>query len=382
MERTSKAVIGIVAALVVIGGIWYGVAREGNEGLPEVKEPIKIGFATPLTGDAAAWGLPAKRGAEIALDKVNAEGGISGRKLELIFEDDRCDGATAATIANKFINIDKVPAIVGPVCSSAVLGEAPIVEQNKVVLLSAGASAPAIRDAGEYVFSIYPLDNYEAGLAAEFAYENLSKRKAAILYANNDYGKGAKDVLEEKFKEKGGEIRIMENYLIGQKDFRAQLTKIKNSGADVLFIWGQPNEMVPILKQLRELGVNLQIITTSVDIETEDLRKAGPEIADEVIYTIFKAVSNFNAGYLRSEHQKRYGEDEDGLAPFGYDVVLLIADALRSAGPDADKIRDYLYTVRDFPGASGTMSFDEDGTVVKEFEFKTVKNGQFVPYGE
>lgn len=379
MPNLSKALIGIIILIIVAVGVWYGVARRTGEGLPEAEEPIRIGFATPLTGDAASWGLPGKRGAEIALDKVNKEGGINGRKLELIFEDDKCDGATAATIANKFINIDKVPAIIGPMCSGAILSMAPITEQNRVVLLAAGASAPNVRNAGEYVFTIYPLDDYEAGRAAEFAYERLGRRKAAILYANNDYGKGAKDVLEQRFGNKGGEIDIVESYLVTAKDFRAQLTKIKNSDADVLFIWGQPNEMVPILIQIQELGLKLQIVTTSVVIETDDLKKTGTEIAEGVIYTVFKKVSNFNAQYLKNEHQNRYGKEEDGLTPFGYDVVLLIADALRDVGTDAEKIKDYLYSVRDFPGASGTMSFDEYGTVVKEFEFKTVKGGEFVP---
>ncbi len=208
----------------------------------------------------------------------------------------------------------------------------------------------------------------------------MGKRKAAIFYANNDYGKGAKDVLEQRFGKKGGDIIITESYLVAAKDFRAQLTKIKNSDADVLFIWGQPNEMVPILIQIKELGIKLQIVTTSVVIETDDLKRAGTQIAEGVIYTIFKKVSNLNAEYVSNEHQNRYGKEQDGLTPFGYDVVLLMADALRNVGSNSDKIKDYLYSVRDFPGASGTMSFDEYGTVVKYFDFKTVKNGEFVPY--
>lgn len=379
MFNISKVVAGIVIIIViaaVITGIWYGVSKKPLA----LKESIKIGFSAPLTGDAASWGLPVKRGAEIALDKINNEGGINGRKLELIFEDDKCDSKEAVTVASKLININKVPAIIGSVCSSVVLAMAPIVEQNKAVLLASAASAPVIKEAGDYVFTIYPLDDYEAGIAAEFAYDKLGERNAAILYANNDYGKGAKDVLEHKFQEKNGAVDILEPYLVGTKDFRAQLTKIKNSNSDVLFIWGQPNEMVPILMQIKELGIKLPIITTSVDIETDDLKKAGLEIAEGVIYTIFKTSSNANSEHLKNEHQKRFEKEPDGLTPFGYDVVLLIADALKNSGVDAARMKDYLYSVKNFPGASGNMSFDQYGTVIKDFEFKTVKNGQFVPF--
>ncbi|MDD4990024.1 MAG: ABC transporter substrate-binding protein [Candidatus Pacebacteria bacterium] len=376
MSKKSNLVLAIVIILAIIG-VGYVVSKNAAQ---QANGPIKIGFATPLTGDAASWGLPVKRGAEIALDKINNEGGINGRKIELIFEDDKCDGKEGANIASKLINVDKVSAIIGTACSSVTLAMAPIVEQNKVLLLSAGASAPAIKDAGDYVFTIYPLDNYEAGTAVEFTYDQLGKKKAAVLYANNDFGKGANEVINQRFLEKGGQVVITEAYTLGSKDFRTQLAKVKNSDADVLFIWGQPNEMVPILIQAKELGLSQQIITTLVDIETEDLKKAGPEIAEGVIYTSFKTPTTANLDYLKGQYTEKYGKDLESLADLGYDVAILIADALKNGGADAAKMKDYLYSVKDFPGASGNMSFDQYGTVIKEFEFKTVKNGQFVPY--
>lgn len=382
MSNTSKAIMAIIVIIIIVAGVWYGIAKKTGEEVSKVKGPIKIGFSTALSGDAAAWGLPIKKGAEIALDKVNQEGGVNGRKLELIFEDDKCDGKEGVTVANKLINVDKVPAVIGTVCSAATLAMAPIAEQNKVLLLSSGASAPALRDAGDYIFTIYPLDNYEASIAAGFAYEKLNKRSAAILYGNNDYGKGAKEVIEQEFQNKGGKISISESYLLGSKDFRAQLTKIKNSGADVLLIWGQPNEMVPILSQIKELGIQVPIVTTSAIIETDDLKKAGLQLAEGVIYTIFETVTNDNARYLNNEYQKRYNEDGGWLSAIGYDVVLLAAEAIKNNGADGTQMKDYLYTVKNFPGASGNMSFDEYGTVIKNFVFKTVKNGQFAPYGE
>jgi len=372
MNKKTKIILGIVVLVaVVLIVVLYKPAEKGT---------IKIGFSAPLTGDASAWGLPVKRGAEIALDRINSKGGINGHKLELIFEDDKCDSKEGVNVANKLINIDKVPAIIGTLCSSPTLAVAPIAEQNKVLLLSSGASAPAIKDAGDYVFSIYPLDNYEVGLAAEFAYDKLNKRNAAILYANNDYGKGAKDVLEEKFIEKGGKINIIGAYLMGAKDFRTQLLKIKNSGVDVLFIWGQPNEMVPILTQKDELGLNVQIITSSVTIETDSFKKANVALANGVIYTSYETTSNANSEYLNKEYYERYQKDDSFFPAVGYDVVLLIADALKNVGTDATKMKNFLYSVKDFPGASGNMSFDKNGTIVKGFVLKTVRNGQFVPY--
>jgi len=376
MTKMKKIILGVslLALALFLGACSLNSAKITNN------EPIKIGFVSSLTGDAASWGMPAKQAAEIAVDKINNEGGINGRKLELIYEDDKCNGQEAVSVFNKLLSIDKVPAVIGTMCSGVTLAMAPIAEQNKVLLLSAGSSAPAIKDAGDYTFSIYPLDNYEAGLLADLAYDKLGKTKVAMLYANNDYGKGGKDVFAKEFTSKGGQIILSENYLVGTKDFRIQLTKIKNSDAEVIFIFGQPNEMIPILQQIHELGITTQIIASSVTIETDDLKKLGANLANGVIYTSVKTESNDNSEYLKQEFKKRFNKDSDLLAALGYDTVLLTAEAIKHVGLDATKMKDYLYTIKNFPGASGTMSFDKDGTVIKDFIYKQVVNGEFVSY--
>jgi len=366
-----------VLGVLIIAFIIYAVAT--GEGEPGEKEVIKIGFAAPLTGEASTYGVPIKRGAEIALEKINQEG-INGKKLELIFEDTKCDGKEAITIANKLINVDKISAIIGTVCSGVTLPMAPVVEENQILLLSAGSSAPAIKDAGSYIFTIYPLDNYEVGMATEFVYDNLNKRKIAVLYIGNEFGEGAKNVIEERFQAKGGEIVIAERYDAAEADFRTHLTKIKSSEADALIIWGYGKEMIPIFTQIKELDLQLPIVTSSISIETEELQEAGTELAENVIYTIFKTAQNENIDYLNQEYQKLHNRDDGWFPTLGYDVVLLIADAIKNGGLTGTEMKNYLHTVKNFSGASGTMSFDEDGTVVKEFEFKTVKDGEFVEY--
>ena len=185
-------------------------------------------------------------------------------------------------------------------------------------------------------------------------------------------------MLAERFEAKEGKIKTAESYSVGAKDFRTELIKIKNSDAEVLFIWGQPGEMVPILSQIKELDIQIPIVTTSVLVQTTDLKSAGLEIAEGVIYTDLR--TSLENSYLNKEYKKRYNEDAGLLAKLGYDVVMLITGAMQEVGTDSTMIKDYLYLIKDFPGASGTMSFDEDGTVVKDFDFKIVKNGEFVPY--
>jgi len=379
MNKTFEWIVGLVVLIVLI---FWGYSVLKGPSVPASTEPIKIGFSAPLTGGAAEWGLPIKDGAEIALNKINSEGGINGRKLELVFEDDKCDGKEAVTAATKLINFDKVPAILGSVCSSAALAIAPLGESNKVVLLSAGASAPSMRAAGDYTFSIYPPDDYESGYSATFAYDKLGKRKAAILYANNDYGKGTKDVAEKKFKEKGGEVVAEESYVQDSGDFRNQLLKIKKSSADVLFIWGNPGDAVTIFKEMKEIGINIQVITSSVIIEG-DVFKDNRDIIEGVTYSLPETDMTQSYSYLKAEYLKKFNKTEMSLFPtLGYDVVTLIANAMKKVGTNPTKIKDYLYTVQNFPGSSGILSFDKDGEVAKGFNFMKVENGQFVPYNQ
>ncbi len=364
----------IILVLVIIGTDWN---TDDNQIKPQ--NTLTVGFASPLSGDAATWGTGVLNGAMIALDKINNEGGINGKRLKFMVEDSKCDGKQATIVAQKLISSLEIPLIIGPLCSSEVLAMAPITEANDTVLLSSGASAPAVKYAGDNVFSIYPLDNYEATMVSTFAYNKLNKKSAGIIFANNDYGKGGRDVLYEVFTKLGGNIVFEHGYSLGETDFRTPLSKLSDSGADVLFVWGQPTEMVALLRQKKELNNQIQIITSTNLIEdNEVLIKTDTQLANNVIYSKFKTIDNANIRYLNEKYQQRYNKESDMFAGLGYDVVMLAAEALKKNTDSAGEIRKRLLEIKNFPGASGEMSFNENGTVVKDFMFKTIKDGEFV----
>lgn len=378
MKKISIFFIGTIAiiAIVILG--WSSVRPTPTP--QSQQDAITLGFTSPLSGDAVVWGTGVLNGAMIALDRVNQEGGINGRMLKLSVEDSQCDGKQASLAIQKLIPSLEVPFVVGPLCSSEVLAMAPITESHNVVLLSSAASSPMLKDAGEYIFSIYPLDNYEATLAASYAFEQLNKRSAAIIYAQNDYGEGGKEVLHKAFTQSGGSVVYEYGYTLGETDFRTPLTQVSERGADVILVWGQPAEMVSLLKQKNELGNHIQLISSTSNIEDNSiLRDAGVNLADGVIYTKFTSVNNENFQYLDTVYQRQYNKHSDMFAALGYDVVMLAAQTLRiSPNYSADSIRQALLDIYNFPGASGNMSFDENGMVVKDFTIKTVRNGEFV----
>ena len=209
MSKQTKVVISTVVVLVVC--YWgYLIFNNSSVSSPGQQEPIKIGVVLPLTGDLSSMGEPAKDAVEFALEEINNAGGINGRKLEAIFENGKCDGAASISAVQKLINVDKVSAIIGEICSGATIAMAPIVEKNKVPLISPCSSNPDITNMGDYIFRVYPSDSLQGKYMAEYVKNVLNYSKVAVLYVNNDWGKGVAEVFKKTFINMGGEIIFQE----------------------------------------------------------------------------------------------------------------------------------------------------------------------------
>src|SRR3989339_141701 len=208
MNQSTKWIIGVVVVAII--GVVYFVSKGPSQ--PVSTEPIKIGFIGPLTGDAANIGQNVRAAVKIAVIEVNQAGGVDSRTLEVIYEDGQCTGNVASNAANKLINIDKVSLILGGACSGETSSFAGAAEQSKTAVLSYCSSAPAISQAGDYIFRNYPSDLYQGSFGAEYVYNKLSKKKIAILYAKSDWGNGIKNVFVKRFNELGGTILAEEGY--------------------------------------------------------------------------------------------------------------------------------------------------------------------------
>ena len=344
----------------------------------ELRE-IKIGAILPLTGDGAKYGEAAKKGIDLALEEINRQGEVKGTKIKVIFEDTQGDPKVGVSAVRKLTTIDKVPAIIGDLFSSVTLAVAPIMNQNKTVLLSPASSAPKITEAGDYIFRNCASDIFEGSIMGRFAANEIGMKRIALLYINNDYGVGIRDVFKKTFISEGGLITVEEAFEQGATDFRTQLTKVKGSNPQAVYIVGY-KELGQLLKQAREIGINLQFLSTVMFEDPEIIKIAGPA-AEGVIYSaraydpgsMDKSTREFVTKFMH-----RYNESADIFAALSYDAMKILSLAMERGGFTSDKIKDALYTIKHYPAVVGDTSFDENGDVIQPAVIKTVKNGEFI----
>lgn len=375
--RNNKLVAASTAAL--IAALWCGsVAAETRP-----PNPIQIGAVLPLTGSAAVWGQNAKRGMELALQEINANGGINGRKLAVLYEDSQSDPKAATSALEKLIASAHVPTVIGDIASSSVLAMAPIAERNQVVLLSPGASNPDISDAGSFIFRNWQSDALEGEIDARHAFSVLGWRRVACLYVNNAYGAGLNKVFTEKFRAMGGEIAAEESFLQGATDLRAQIGRVGAAKPDGVYMPGYPPEMAVALKQMKETGVHLPLLSVQAFDDPEILERAG-QAADGVLFSVPKIPDPTNpvVAHFRSTYTSAYGQQPGVCSDTGYDALRIVAWALGQGATTGPEIRDKLNRLRDFPGAAGSTTFDSRGDVIREFDFKIIRAGKAVLLSE
>lgn len=364
-----KGVAGVVVVVLIVWGLtsFSGGAKETG--------PIKIGFAGPLTGDLANIGVNVKAAVEIAVEEVNEAGGINGRPIEVVYEDDQCTGAGGANVANKLINVDKVPVILGSTCSPAMLSLAPIAEQNKVVTLGYCATAPKITEAGDYIFRDVPSDLFQANYAAKYAYNTLGKKKAAIVYLNNDWGVGLKDAFTASFSSLGGEVISAEAYEPTSTDLRSQLTKVKASTADLLYFPGFTDGTIAGIKQARTLKLTQAILGADAWDDNKVWDSLGSQ-GDGAMYTRVKTNPNDS---FRVKMKEKIGNDSIVYCSnFAYDGIKIFAQAMSEVGTDSTKIKDALYQMTYTGGVSSpTIKFDKNGDPTEaEYTIQIIRNGK------
>ena len=365
----------VVILLIICGLIWVSCQKKVEE------KVVKIGAILPLTGDAAKYGESAKEGIELAIEEINAEGGVKGHKIEIIYEDSQGLPTTGVSAFQKLITSNRVPAVIGGLFSSVTLAIAPIANREHVVVLSPTSSAPAITKAGDYIFRNCASDIFEGKIMAEAARKTLGLSKVAIIYINNDYGVGIKDVFKKEFTALGGKILAEEAFDQGATDFRTQITKVKQANPEAVYIIGY-RELGSLLKQAKELGLNVQFLSTVMFEDPEILKIAGTA-AEGVIYSARAYNPKSKEPIVKKfveKYEMKYHKEPDIFAALSYDAVLILAKAMEIGGFTADGIKGALYGIRDFQGVAGVTSFDENGDVVKPAVLKIVRNSKFVKF--
>lgn len=376
--RTNKGLwIGIaVLVLVAIISGWYF----HNNRQPDM---LKIGVLFPLTGDAASYGEKGQKAIDMAIEQINADGGIHGKNVVVVYEDSRAEPQTGVAAIRKLISIDKVPAVVGDIVSSVTLPAAPIAEKNKVVLLAPTSSAPAITNAGEYIYRIWPSDLAEGKAIARYAYDH-GYRRAAIMHLNNDYGITIADIFTKTFNSDDSKVILNEGYLAEDSDFRTVLHKISQANPDVIYLAGYYADISKIMRQAREVGIKQQFLGVTALEDNKFLELAGTS-AEGVIYPLATGFDPASSDpviqkFIRDFNNK-YHYEPGWVEAHAYDAFMLISQATQEVSEPVDgtKIKQYLDGMGIYKGATGDIRFDKNGDVTKPVVFKTVRNGEFQP---
>lgn len=341
----------------------------------------KIGAILPLTGEAAKYGIDLQRGYDLAVEEINSKGGISGKTIKIIYEDCEAKPNNAVLAAKKLIEKDKVKIILGCFTSSSTLAVAPICESKKVILFSSSSSSPQITYAGDYIFRNEISDLYGAEESAKMFFK-IGYKNIGILYVNNDFGIDYANVVKNTYTKLGGEIAITSAFDQNAIDFRTQLIKINQKNIDALLLICY-KEAILILRQMAELGIKKQILSTALFEDSEIIEKCG-DLAEGAIYTYYGVFSSQIEDTLRQDFLTKFKNKYNALpeyyAPLAYDAVNIIKLALESSNFEIEKIKTNLYSIKDYNGLSGITTIDENGDVIKPVILKKVQNGKFVNY--
>ena len=324
------------------------------------QDPMKIGYIGPLTGEAASYGIDTVNGVKLAVDEVNAAGGVNGRQILLMVEDGRCTGADAASAARKLTSVDKVVAIIGGQCSGETLAAAPIAEAAQVPMISPVSSSPDVTAAGSFVFRNYPSDALKTKVMAD-AFREKGYAKVAVISENTDFAIAFRNAL----KMDAGEDAMTFDEVVepNTKDFRSLFTRLKEVPFDIFFPNGQSDTTVAVMmQQFREAGFTQPAISHDV-ADSATLGEIAPEAVEgmQVISVTSLGESPFAATFRAA-----YGEPEATMtfAAHAYDAANVLFAMLKQGAEDGPAIRDALLGLESFPGVAGTFHFDANGDVV------------------
>ncbi len=344
-------------------------------------EPVRIGFFMSLSGRDASFGEASIGGARLAVDAINARGGVLGRPIELRVEDNRSLAGESATAAKKLISRDRVVALIGECSSARTLEAASVAQAAGIPLVSPASTSPRVTEAGDCVFRVCFTDPFQGDVIATFARRRLGLSRAALLVDSTaTYSVGLADFFSRKFRELGGTVVATQSYAGSETDFRAQLTAIRSARPDALFVPGYYVAAGLVARQARELGITATLLGGD-GFEAPQLLEIGGQALDGAYYSTHFAL-NATGGVSRrfvADYRLRYGADPNGLSALTYDAVGIVADAVARAGTtDGAALRRALAETRDYPGVTGLTSINARRDADKEAAIIAVRGGKLV----
>lgn len=369
MKKNLFVILSLVLSLSLLAGC---SSPAGNGGANA--DAIKVGVNYELTGAVATYGVGLNEGVQLAFEEINANGGILGKQVEVVTVDNKSEDTEAANLSTKLATQEKVLALLGPATSGNTKAASPAANQNKIPLISGSATADDVTvDANgkvrDYIFKTCFSDSFQGVMMAEFAANDLGAKNAAILAdSTSDYAAGLSKAFRETITTQGGTILSEEAYAAGDNDFRAVLTNIKAKNPEVLFIPGYYEEVGLIVRQARELGLNVPILGGDGYESPKLTEIAGAENLNDVYYSSHYSTNDTaeNVVSFNSAYEAKYGKSPDAFNALGYDMVYFLKDAFERAGEaDSEKLKLALEATDGFEGVTGVLSIDENHNPVK-----------------
>lgn len=356
--------LSLIACLLFV----FACERKGGPGTSNGTGPIVVGYYGDLSGRTSNFGQSTKEGVLMAADEINKAGGINGRQIQILSEDDEGRPEKAATVVTKLIDQDKVVALLGEVASGNTLAAAPKAQSSKIPMISPSSTNPAVTQVGDYIFRVCFIDPFQGEVMAKFAANTLKAKKAAIMIDfNSPYSRGLTEFFEASFKKLGGEIVNRQSYTQGDRDYKGQLTAIRSANPDVIYVPGYYGEVGVIAKQAQQLGIKAPMLGGDGWDATQLWELGGDALNGYFISNHYSiddpapAIQKFVTDY-----QGRYSKKPDALAALGYDAMKVLEAGIKAAGTtDGPKLRDAIAKTQSFPGVTGAITLDAQRNAVK-----------------
>lgn len=373
----------ISISLLLIASLLFSFAceRKGGPGAGGDSGPIVIGYYGDLSGRTSNFGLSTKNGVEMAADEINKAGGINGRQIQILSEDDEGRPEKAATVVTKLIDQDRVVALLGEVASGNTLAAAPKAQTAKIPMISPSSTNPAVTQVGDYIFRVCFIDPFQGDVMAKFAANTLKAKTAAIMLDfNAPYSRGLTEFFEASFKKLGGTIVDKQAYTQGDRDYKGQLTAIRAANPDVIYVPGYYGEVGVIAKQAKQLGIKAPMLGGDGWDSTQLWDLGGDALNGDFISNHYSvddpspAIQKFVTDY-----KARYGNVPDALAALGYDSMKVLADAIKRAGTTAEpQLRDAIAATKNFAGVTGVITIDEQRNATKPAVILKLQDGKYI----
>lgn len=377
MNRRMYLVVLTLLTLVLAVGCASSKAGDSNT--------IRVGVNYELTGNNATYGTNLNDGLQMAIEEINQQGGVLGKKIESVILDNKSDATESANVSTRLATRENVIALLGPATSGATKAAIPAAMDNKIPLISASATADDVTlnadgSVKEYVFKTCFNDSFQGVMMAQFGYNELGLKKAAVLAdTTSDYAQGLSKAFQETFTELGGEVLSVEAYAAGDTDFRAVLTNLKGKNPEFLYVPGYYEEVGLIIRQARELGLDVAILGGDGYESPKLLELAGKDALNQVYYSSHYSPMDDSeiVAAFKEKFRAKFNKEPDAFNALGYDLGYLLADALERAGEtDSEKLKVALQETEGFVGVTGTLTIDQFHNPVKSVTIIEVKDGE------